>query len=88
MAHHLVPAAPGCVSLTWNRARRFGRVRVAAWTCHEHRVTFYELCDAGGLSFIRKTVQDGNRSAVLHSEAWSPAQARVVWIRILAGLAR
>ncbi|MEU0485964.1 hypothetical protein ABZ260_43200 [Streptosporangium sp. NPDC006013] len=51
-------------------------------------MTFYELCDAGGLSFIRKTVQDKNRSAVLHSEAWSPAQARVVWIRILAGLAR
>ncbi|GAA4182282.1 hypothetical protein GCM10022252_07960 [Streptosporangium oxazolinicum] len=74
--------------LTWHKARRFGRVRVAAWTCHEHRVTFYELCDAGGLSFIRKTVQGKEQTTVLHSDPWPPAQARVMWIRVLAGLAR
>lgn len=74
--------------LAWHGSRRFGRVRVVAWTCHEHRVTFYELCDAGGLSFIRKTVQDKGKVTVFHSDAWSPAQARVVWIRVLAGLAR
>lgn len=32
------------------------RVRVVAWTC-DCRAVFYELCQARGMAFIRRTLQ-------------------------------
>lgn len=46
----------GYRALLWRRPYNSGRVRVAEWTCDCANV-FYELCEAAGLAFIRKTIK-------------------------------
>ncbi|MBB2914815.1 hypothetical protein FHS43_006127 [Streptosporangium becharense] len=87
-APHLAPPQPAHVPLTWSALRRFERVRVVAWTCHEHRVTFYELCQAGGLAFIRRTSTGKGKALVAQSEAWRCREAEAVWGALLSGTAR
>lgn len=87
-AFHLPPMRDGHRALSWNETRRFERIRVTAWTCHEHRVTFYEFCEAGGLAFIQRTVSDKKKKVVSQSEAWPLREARAVWIALLSGMVR
>ncbi|MGW4666927.1 hypothetical protein [Streptosporangium sandarakinum] len=87
-ALHLLPAQEGHRLLSWNVPRRFERIRVIEWTCHEHRVTFYEFCEAGGLAFIRRTVAAKGKTVVSHSDAWRRIEARSIWIDVLSGMAR
>ncbi len=85
---HPLPLQDGHRILIWRPLYRFERARVMAWTCSEHRITSYELCEAGGVSFIRRTVVNKGRRIVSETEAWSCEEARVVWAALLAGRAR
>ncbi|MFC4062389.1 hypothetical protein ACFOWE_29160 [Planomonospora corallina] len=85
---HLPPARDGHQALDWYGSARFGRVRVVAWTCHAHRVAFYELCEAGGLSFIRRTVDQNGRRVVAYSDAWPCRKGREMWTALVCGLVR
>ncbi|MEU8268826.1 hypothetical protein AB0B89_16840 [Sphaerisporangium sp. NPDC049002] len=91
LAWHIPAFKDGGTVVHWREpSRRFSRVRVVAWTCYVHRVTWYELCEFGGLSFIRRTADVGDtRSPVVsESQAWPRAEARAVWVALLAGRAR
>lgn len=82
LAVHLPPLQSGYQRLTWYMARRFETVRVIEWTCCEHRSTFYELCAAGGLLFIRRYV---NGHGIAYSDAWSIREGRERWRELLCG---
>ncbi|QYC44292.1 hypothetical protein Nocox_33620 [Nonomuraea coxensis DSM 45129] len=85
---HLPPAQKGAQSLLWYPARRFERFRVIAWTCHEHRETWYELCESGGLSFIRRLTGPAMRPHAGQTYAWRTAKAWNVWLALLSGKVR
>ncbi|GGT08510.1 hypothetical protein GCM10010156_76880 [Planobispora rosea] len=51
-------------------------------------MTFYELCGAGGLAFIQRTVINDRKNDTTHSDAWSLREARAVWIALLSGMVR
>ncbi|MEV7012938.1 hypothetical protein [Streptosporangium sp. NPDC051022] len=87
-APHPLPLQDGHRILIWRPLYRFGRARVTAWTCYEHRITSYELCEASGVSFIRRTVVSKGRRIVSETDAWSCGEARVIWAALLAGRAR
>ncbi|MEV8635243.1 hypothetical protein AB0395_26655 [Streptosporangium sp. NPDC051023] len=87
-APHPLPLQDGHRTLIWRPLYRFERARVTAWTCYEHRITSYELCEAGGVSFIRRTVVSKGRRIVSETDAWSCGEARVIWAALLAGRAR
>ncbi|MFC5946612.1 hypothetical protein, partial [Micromonospora harpali] len=84
----LPPPLERHLPLSWYAPRRFERVRVVAWTCHEHRVTFYELCTAGGLAFIRRTFTEKGKPLVSHSDAWRHREAVGMWTGLLSGAVR
>lgn len=84
-AVHLPPLQSGYQPLRWYTARRFETTRVIEWTCCEHRTTFYELCAAGGLLFIRRYVNDHE---ITYSDAWSIREGRERWRELLRGSLR
>jgi hypothetical protein len=84
-AFHLPPFTGGGEPLAWHTSHRFARIRVVAWTCFEHRVTWYELCTAGGLSFIRRTSGDADSPKVAQTHAWPYEHGRAVWDLLLTG---
>ena len=52
-----VPIRRGSVrQLQWWEPTPAERVRVLAWTC-DCQARFYELCQSGGMVYIRRTVQ-------------------------------
>ncbi|MFB9882891.1 hypothetical protein ACFFMN_33670 [Planobispora siamensis] len=66
---------------------RAARVRIREHTC-DCKATFYELCQAGGLMFIRRTHR-GPAGVVVHESPWIPAkEAQELWLRLLSGSAR
>ncbi|MEV0971040.1 hypothetical protein [Microtetraspora glauca] len=66
---------------------RCTRVRVHEHTC-ECKATIYELCQAGGLTFIRRTVR-GPDGPVVHEGPWLiAAKAERLWQHLLLGQAR
>jgi hypothetical protein len=87
-APHLPPMQSGCTSLTWFGEQRFARFRMVAWTCHEHRETWYELCLAGGLAFIRRLSGDPMKPMVALTHPWRESEARAVWVALLSGRVR
>ena len=66
---------------------RAGQVRVKEHTC-DCRATFYELCQAGGLMFVRRTRR--LKGAVdVHESPWVVARVtQALWLRLLMGSAR
>lgn len=87
LATHLPPFQGG-KELAWHESRRSARVRVVAWTCHEHRRTWYELCEAGGVSFIRRMTGDEMTPKVSETHAWRRVEAQAMWIALLSGTTR
>ncbi|GIH98685.1 hypothetical protein [Planobispora takensis] len=66
---------------------RAARVRIREHTC-DCKATFYELCQAGGLMFIRRTHR-GPKSTVVHESPWLlTKETQELWIRLLMGSAR
>ena len=72
----------------WNVPHDTGReVRVLAWTC-ECGNPFYELCQAGGQRFIRRTRNGPGKGIVDESDRWPAKQADAQWKALLLGLLR
>ncbi|MGV9772926.1 hypothetical protein [Streptosporangium sp. NPDC003464] len=86
--HHLGPLQAVHELIDWRPERpRADRVRVKEHTC-DCRATFYELCQAGGLMFVRRTHR--LRGAVtVHESPWALSrQVEELWLRLLMGSAR
>jgi hypothetical protein len=67
--------------------RRGGRIKIRERTC-ECKATVYELCQVGGLAFVRRMIRD-QENPLSHESGWL-AYARVekIWYQILTGQAR
>ncbi|MFD8528609.1 hypothetical protein ACFV0L_14460 [Streptosporangium canum] len=87
--HGVHPAAPQADYewLMWRDcAPRADRVRIREHTC-ECRTVVYELCQAGGLLFIRRTYRSD--AVLMHESEWlRTADGERLWLRVLLGQAR
>ncbi len=73
------------VKLVWHEPfEGVTRVRALAWTC-DCRAVVYELLQAGGRAFIRKTIQAEPTPKVEETHRWSIEEARRVWLALLCG---
>lgn len=82
-----VPLPQGtCAKLDWHPSRWDEQCRVIDWTC-PCRSVYYELCQAGGLGFVRRITQ-GEDLAVAETGRVRLAQAHAMWHALLTGLAR
>ncbi|SEN21561.1 hypothetical protein SAMN05660976_07064 [Nonomuraea pusilla] len=86
LSPHLPLPQGACTKLDWYPSRNDERCRVTEWTC-SCRSVYYELCQAGGLGFVRRVVQ-GEDPAVAETPRVRLAEARVMWRALLTGLAR
>lgn len=86
LAPHVGPLQAGRVSLTWINPRDDGRRRVIAWTC-DCRSVVYELCSAGGQSYLRRTVQ-GAHPEVTETPRTRASEAHDLWVALLTGRVR
>lgn len=84
LSPHLPLPQSSCVRLNWYPAGKDKRCRVVAWTCH-CRSVHYELCESGGLAFIRRFTQ-GQQPAETHRVR--VGEARATWFALLSGMAR
>ncbi|WP_433214852.1 hypothetical protein [Microtetraspora malaysiensis] len=74
--------------LAWRApTARAARVRVRLHTC-ECKATLYELCQGGGLMFVRWTVRRADGHVVRETEWLRAALMERLWQRILLGEAR
>ncbi|GAB3144437.1 hypothetical protein [Microbispora hainanensis] len=62
-------------------------MRVLAWTC-DCLAMVYELCQAGGQGFIRRTLQNEDAPEIRETHRWPLGQAREIWAALLTGMAR
>ncbi|WP_244312780.1 hypothetical protein [Microbispora hainanensis] len=62
---------------------RSDRVRVRRHTC-ECKPTIYELCSAGGVFFIRRTIR-GKNVEIRETERLVAARMEDLWVRLLSG---
>ncbi|MEV7968300.1 hypothetical protein AB0O34_20295 [Sphaerisporangium sp. NPDC088356] len=49
---------------------------------------FFELCEAGGMAFVRRTVQNEKRPEVTETHRMRVRQGRELWAAVLSGMAR
>lgn len=85
----LHPAAPqkGYTRVKWRESRpRADRIRVRGHTCDCQPIV-YELCQAGGLRFIRRYYRS-DKVLIQESEWTCAAEAEQLWMKILLGQAR
>ncbi|WP_433501697.1 hypothetical protein ACQP1K_29100 (plasmid) [Sphaerimonospora sp. CA-214678] len=76
---------PGAVTVRWLKPQpRCPRIRVKEHTC-ECRARIYELCQAGGLFFIRRTDRGRNGQKVMETEWLPSARMRELWHKIITG---
>lgn len=66
---------------------RAASIRVRSHTCG-CTPTSYELCEAAGLAFIRRTVRSSAGTHVSESPRLRRAEADKLWTALLAGRAR
>jgi hypothetical protein len=57
---HVTAAAAARAAIKWTPELPRGRVRVRDYTC-ECRPIVYELCQSGGITFIRKVTRAGGK---------------------------
>ena len=85
---HVLPARSHCEALLWNAPETSGdrrRVRIVTWTCG---AAYFELCEADGLRFIRRTKRVRSRLSIAESDRWPPGEADAMWTALLHGLVR
>jgi hypothetical protein len=85
---HPAPQQEQHERLVWRSpSRRTHRIRVVRHSC-ECEATIFELCQAGGLAFIRKSLRR-TASTVVHETDWMPSKrASQLYERVLRGEAR
>ncbi|WP_327103720.1 hypothetical protein [Nonomuraea glycinis] len=84
---HLKPLRWGHVVIDWSESvPRCGSVRIRAHTC-DCALASYELCSAGGLVHIRRTVRSLDGNDVSESPWLRPAEAARLWESLLDGFA-
>ncbi|GLW10089.1 hypothetical protein Misp01_52180 [Microtetraspora sp. NBRC 13810] len=85
-ALHVAPLQRDYERLTWQEATpRADRIRVREHTCSCRNIS-YELCQAGGLVFVRRIYRSD--SVVVHETDWlQVGDAERLWMRILLGQA-
>ncbi|MFC0864635.1 hypothetical protein ACFHYQ_20295 [Sphaerimonospora cavernae] len=88
LAPHLPPLTDEAKPLLWHASQQFARFSVLAWTCSEHRETWYELCSGGGMAYIRRMSGDPVKPEVSQTHAWTMTEAREVWAALLSGHVR
>ncbi|MEU8271290.1 hypothetical protein AB0B89_29540 [Sphaerisporangium sp. NPDC049002] len=87
LSPHLPLPQSGCERLTWLPPVDATRVRVVAWTC-DCRAVFFELCEAGGMAFVRRTVQRNKRPEITETHRMRVRHAWDLWTSLLSGMAR
>lgn len=73
--------------LAWFPSTGGDRVRVLAWTC-ECRAVIYELCESGGRTYVRRTVQEEKGPKISETHRMQASEGRAVWTTILTGMAK
>ncbi|MFI7534891.1 hypothetical protein [Streptosporangium sp. NPDC049376] len=73
--------------LIWSAPRTREKARAVQWTC-DCETVFYELCQAGGLRFIRRTRRTVGGPSIAESDRWPIAEADAMWTALLFGLVR
>lgn len=87
LSPHVAMPQKSCMRLRWHPPfEGVNRVRVLSWTC-PCKAVIYELCQAGGQTFIRRTLQE-ERPEVHETYRWSLSEALKVWTGLLAGHVR
>ncbi|MFI7446470.1 hypothetical protein ACIBQX_03125 [Nonomuraea sp. NPDC049714] len=85
---HLKPLREGYVPIDWSDlSPRCDSVRVRAHTC-DCVLTTYELCSAGGLAHIRRTVRSAKSARISESPWLRAAEAPRLWEGLLDDRAR
>jgi len=85
---HVAAASRTSVSIEWGQEGfRTQRTRVRDHTCN-CRSVFYELCQAGGQRYIRRTTRKGGRVVVEESVRMNASQMDALWSLLLQGDAR
>lgn len=85
LSPHVAAPQKNCMRLCWHPPfKGVDRVRVLFWTC-SCRAVVYELCQAGGQTFIRRTLQREDGPEVHETYRWSLTEARKVWSGLLSG---
>ncbi|GLW09370.1 hypothetical protein Misp01_44990 [Microtetraspora sp. NBRC 13810] len=74
-------------SLEWLAPMSMGRVLVLEWTC-ACQPTYYELCQSGGLVYVRRTVKHSGGSEVSETQRVWMKRAYQTWTAVLRGQAR
>ncbi|GAA4187316.1 hypothetical protein GCM10022252_20620 [Streptosporangium oxazolinicum] len=88
LSPHVPTPQKGHTRLVWlTPDRGTARLRVITWTCY-CRATLYELCQAGGQGFIRRTLQLEGSPAIHETYRWPIRQASDIWRALLSGEAR
>jgi hypothetical protein len=84
---HVAPLAAEHFAVEWREpAPRCTRFRVKEHAC-EFAGTIYELCQAGGLRFIRRTIREAGSATVSETIWMSPTEAGCLWASLLFGQA-
>ncbi len=86
LSPHLASPQASCVYLDWYPARADGRPRAIAWTC-DCRGVYDELCEAGGLGFIRRVAKVG-QGVVAETHRVRVGESHVMWAALLSGMMR
>ncbi|MFI7028372.1 hypothetical protein ACIBK1_06655 [Microbispora rosea] len=73
--------------LEWWKPTPAQRVLILAWTC-DCQARFYELCQSGGLAYIRRTVQKDEEPEIAETHRWSVRQGWATWFDLLTGEVR
>jgi hypothetical protein len=84
---HVARAQSDHEAIEWHAPQGGGRVRVTEWTC-DCLATFYELCQSGGVAFIRKTIQRDGSPETYETFRGPVRRVRKLWDELLTGQAR
>jgi hypothetical protein len=82
---HLPTPQEDCIAIDWSPVRSpFEHVRIHKYTCACQAV-FYELCQSGGLFFIRRSRRVGDEIRMEESPRLIGARSHDEWDALLAG---
>ena len=71
----------------WRPARQNEQAKVLSETCGCDPIVF-ELCQADGLGFIRRTRRTRGDRLIEETDRWQARETEALWIALLYGLVR